>query len=399
MKKTDRVILHCDLNNFFASVSLLFNQTLVNRPVAVAGDAKKRHGIILAKNEQAKKYGVKTAEVIWQAKQKCPDLIILPPDYKRYEEYSLAAREIYKRYTDMVEPFGIDECWLDVTGSTMLFGSGTEIAQRIRSEIKEELGITVSVGVSFNKVFAKLGSDLKKPDAVTVISRQNFKEKVWPLAIENMLFAGKKSVKRLNESGVFTIGDITLCSDEMLEKLLGVAGIQLKKYAAGLDDSPVKDVSAQEIPKSIGRSVTGEEDFTNNDEVYEVFVNLCEEISKRLRKHGLYAGGIQVHTRNSELKVKEFSLTPIQPTDMCMTLAHKAMELFRQNYYWNLPLRSVGVRAINLKGTQTAVQQSLFENTDSEERLKKIEDSIYEIRDKFGDGIIKRGRTCREKKQ
>ena len=189
----DRIILHCDLNNFFASVSVLFNPTLKNMPVAVCGNKENRHGIVLAKNELAKSYGVKTAEAIFEAKSKCPDLIIVPPIYEKYEEYSKKVFEIYQRYTDMVEPFGIDECWLDVTGSTVLFGSGEEIANKIRKTVKKELGLTISVGVSFNKVFAKLGSDMKKPDAVTVISRENFKEKVWPLPVSDLLFVGAKT--------------------------------------------------------------------------------------------------------------------------------------------------------------------------------------------------------------
>ena len=234
----ERVILHCDLNNFFASVSLLSNVTLYNLPVAVCGSVEARHGIVLAKNEIAKAYGVKTAEAIWEAKLKCPDLVTLPPDYKKYNEYSVLARKIYERYTDLIEPFGIDECWLDVTGSTRVFGSGEEIAYRIKNEIKRELGITASVGVSFNKVFAKLGSDMKKPDAVTVISRENFKEKVWPLPVSDLLFIGKNTAEKLKNSGVFTIGDIALCGENMLSRLLGKNGLMLKTYALGEDISP-----------------------------------------------------------------------------------------------------------------------------------------------------------------
>ncbi|MBQ0083357.1 MAG: DNA polymerase IV [Clostridiales bacterium] len=393
MKTLDRIILHCDLNNFFASVSLLENQTLINRPVAVGGDKEQRHGIILAKNEIAKKFGVKTAEAIWEAKRKCPDLIILPPDYKKYTEYSLRAKEIYQRYTDMIEPFGIDECWLDITGSTLLFGSGEEIAHKIRREIKKELGITISVGVSFNKVFAKLGSDMKKPDAVTVISRENFKEKVWPLGIEVLLFAGRKTVEKLNSSGVFTVGDITLCSDDMLTRLLGKNGIDLKRYALGEDNSKVSDAHLHEKPKSIGRSVTESADFTNSDEVWQTFITLSEEISKNLRKHGLYAGGVQIHTRNSELKIKEFSRKLDTPTDMSLVIAKAGLSLFEENYYWDLPLRSVGIRAINLKDAVYARQQDIFSDFELTDKKEKIENSIYEIREKFGDKSIKRGRN------
>lgn len=389
----ERIILHCDLNNFYASVSLLYNQTLVNSPVAVCGSVEQRHGIVLAKNEIAKSFGVKTAEAIWEAKRKCPDLITLPPLHDKYAEFSEKAKAIYRRYTDMIEPFGIDECWLDVTGSTMLFGSGEEIANRIRREIKTELGITASVGVSFNKIFAKLGSDMKKPDAVTVISRDNFKQKVWPLPISELLFVGRKTVEKLNSSGVFTIGDVTQCDDFMLKRMLGKNGIDLKHYALGLDNSPVCDRSGTETPKSIGRSVTGAEDFLNNDAVWQTFIVLAEDISRRLKKHRLYAGGIQVHTRNTDLTVREFSHALPQPTDISIKIAEFGMKIFRENYYWDLPLRSVGLRAINLKDELVGIQQDLFTDSALEEKTEKIEDSIYSIREKYGKNSIKRSRT------
>lgn len=228
---SERVILHCDLNNFFASVTLLSNATLYNMPVAVCGNEKERHGIVLAKNEIAKSYGVKTAETIRDAKRKCPELVCLPPDYKQYKKYSVAARKIYERYTDMIEPFGIDECWLDVTGSIRIFGSGEEIAEKIRSSIKNELKITVSIGVSFNKVFAKLGSDMKKPDGITVISKENFKSKVWPLPAKDLLYVGKSTEERLKSSGIFTIGDVANCETALLSHLLGKNGEQLKRLS------------------------------------------------------------------------------------------------------------------------------------------------------------------------
>lgn len=389
----DRVILHCDLNNFFASVSLLYNQTIINMPVAVCGSVEQRHGIVLAKNEIAKSFGVKTAEAIWEAKRKCPELVTLPPDYEKYEEFSRKAQAIYARYTDMIEPFGIDECWLDVTGSTMLFGSGEEIAHKIRKEIKKELGITISVGVSFNKVFAKLGSDMKKPDAVTVISRENFREKVWPLPVGSLLFAGSKTVAKLNSSGVFTVGDVTELSDETLIYMFGKNGLELKKCAMGEDASPVCPFEKREKPKSVGRSVTGAEDFLNEEQVWQTFIVLAEDIAKRLRAHGQYAGGLQVHTRNTELKVREFSRALDSPTDISIKIAEEGIKLFRDNYYWDLPLRSVGLRAINLKDELTAVQEDLFSDTDNQIKLEKIEDSIHSIRKKFGDTSIKRGRN------
>ncbi len=391
----ERIILHCDLNNFFASVTLLENQTLANLPVAICGSKAERHGIVLAKNEIAKKYGVKTAEAIWQAKQKCHDLITLPPNYEKYEQFSLNARKIYAKYTDKIEPFGIDECWLDVTGSTMLFGSGEEIAHKIRREIKKTLGITVSVGVSFNKVFAKLGSDMKKPDAVTVIAPDTFKEQIYSLPASDLLFAGRKTAEKLNSIGVFTIGDLTLISDETLSRLLGKNGLELKNHALGLDTSPVADINAKTVPKSIGKSITGAQDFKNNNEVWQTLLALSEEITEKLRREQLYAGGVQVHMRDANLTTREPCRALRTPTDIAPIIAEVAMDIFKENYFWEIPLRSIGVRAINLKKDSGAEQTDMFSDAEISAKKEKIEDSIHSIREKYGKNSLKRARTIK----
>lgn len=391
----DRTVLHCDLNNFFASVSLLSSPTVKDLPVAVCGNEEERHGIVLAKNEIAKSFGVKTAETIREAKAKCPDLVILAPDYKKYHEYSMKARAVYERYTDIIEPFGIDECWLDVTGSSLLFGSGEEIADRIRKEIKRELGITVSIGVSFNKVFAKLGSDMKKPDGITVISRENFKEKVWCLPVGDLLFVGKKTATKLKESGIFTIGDLRLCDDAFLTRLLGKNGISLKQYALGEDNSPVVTPTEDDMPKSVGRSVTPDRDITDRETVWKIYLELAEDISRQLRKKGLYAGGITVHTRTTTLSVKETTRSFSGGINSALLIAQKGIELFDECYKWNTPLRSVGLRAVNLRDCSSAIQQDLFGESGAEEKIEKIEDSIQSVREKFGLDSIKRGRIVK----
>lgn len=390
---SERVILHCDLNNFFASVSLLSNVTLYDMPVAVCGSVEARHGIVLAKNEIAKKYGVKTAEAIWEAKAKCPDLVTLPPDYKKYNEYSLKARRIYERYTDLIEPFGIDECWLDVTGSVRVFGTGEEIAHHIRREIKAELGITISVGVSFNKVFAKLGSDMKKPDAVTVISRENFREKVWGLPASDLLFIGKNTAAKLRNSGVFTIGDIAACDETMLNRLLGKNGVMLRTYALGEDISPVTPPKEEDMPKSIGRSVTPDHDIKDNEEVWKILLEISEDISRQLHAKDLYATCIQVHTRDTSLNIKEFGKTFSTPSNISMILAKRALQIFEENYMWSLPLRSVGFRVTNLKNENIAIQQDMFSDINEDKKAEIIEDSILTLRQKFGQNSIKRGRN------
>ena len=392
----ERIILHSDLNNFFASVSLLFNPTLKNMPVAVCGDKENRHGIVLAKNELAKSFGVKTAEAIFEAKAKCPNLIMLPPIYEKYEEYSLKARKIYERYTDMIEPFGIDECWLDVTGSTMLFGNGEEIADKIRNDIKRELGITISVGVSFNKVFAKLGSDMKKPDGVTVITRKNYKQIVWPLPVSDLLFVGRKTCEKLKSTGIYSIGDIAQCDCATLERLLGKNGTDLKRFALGEDGSPVLTPTKNDKPKSIGKSITCGKDFGNNDDVWKVLLSFSQYICDILHQKGLYAGGVQVHIRTSSLAVKEFSHTFTDSTNSTLSFAKRGFELFCKNYTFGEPLRSIGIRAINLKESKTAVQQDIFGEEINETHLEQIEDSIYAVRKKFGKSSIKRATNVNE---
>ncbi len=389
----DRVILHCDLNNFFASVSLLFNPTLRDLPVAVCGSKEDRHGIVLAKNERAKKFGVKTAEPIFAAQKKCPELVILPPIYDKYMEYSKKTHEIYTRFTDMIEPFGIDECWLDVTGSTVLFGSGEEIAHKIKDTIRTELGITASVGVSFNKIFAKLGSDMKKPDAVTVINREDLPKKVWPLPIADLLFVGNKTEEKLKRCGVRTIGDLTLCEDGLLKKLCGKNGLELKNYALGNDFSPVVTPTDEHKPKSIGKSITASKDFTTNEEVWRAFLSFSQYICDNLREKGLYAGGVGVHIRTASLKTFEFSLTQRTTTNCAITLALWGFDLFRQNYTFGEPLRSVGIRAINLKTDICADQLDLFTDDTKLRKTEKVEDSLYNLRQKFGKDSLKRGRN------
>ncbi len=387
----DRTILHCDLNNFFASVAVMDNPTIKNCPVAVCGSTEERHGIVLAKNELAKKYGIVTAEATWQAKRKCPDLVIVPPNHKRYNEVSLAVREIYYRFSDIVEPFGIDECWLDVTGSRLLFGDGMEIAEQIRKTVKREIGVTVSVGVSFNKVFAKLGSDLKKPDAITEISRQNFKQKVWSLPASDLLGVGKSTCKQLESLGIFTVGDIAAAGRDVLKNRLGKMGELLYSYAAGEDAAPV--AAEQSIPKSVGRTTTCKKDLNNADEAWPVVLSLSEEISGTLRRHGLYCGAVVAHIRTYDLNTKEFQEPLSSPTQSSVIMAKKCMEIINRNFGFSVPLRSIGLRAINLNDGMVSYQTDIFTDVLKKEHDEQVEDKIFEIRKKYGSDSIIRGTT------
>ena len=385
----NRIILHCDLNNFFATATLTENPTLKNLPVAICGDAKKRHGIVLAKNSIAKKYGVLTAETIWEAQRKCPDLIILSPNYNLYENLSKKVQSIYLEYSDKVEPFGIDECWVEITNYDMDFEKAEKIANEIRTRIKKELNITVSVGVSFTKTLAKLGSDLKKPDALTVITPEILKTKIWKLPCSELLMVGKSTKSTLNAMGIFTIGDLAISDETTLKTRIGKNGVMLRNMARGEDFSPVKSYYCKSKPKSISQSATSEKDITNSTEVFAVFLEFSEGISQKLKSENLLTETVGITVLTNTFESKEYRMPLTYPTDASMTIAKNAMAIFNKNECLTLPLRALGVRALNLKENIMARQLSLFEtqNTDIEE---KIEDNILIIRNKYGKNAIKR---------
>ena len=383
-----RTILHSDMNSCYASIETKLNPKLKNKAMAVCGDPKNRHGIILAKSQEAKIMGVKTGESIWQAKIKCPNLILVPPHYEKYLEFSRKARKIYYSYTNRVEPFGLDECWLDVSESLKLFGSGEEIANEIRQRMRNELGITVSVGVSFNKVFAKLGSDLKKPDATSVIKRENFKKIVWPLDISSIIGIGKSTKRKLNGIGIYTLGELAKSDVKTVKGILGINGLYLWQYANGFDDRPVKDYSYREVIKTIGNSSTLVEDLYTNEEVYNIFQILSLNVSKRLREANLSSMGIKIFVRDNNLFSYEFQAPINNPTQSSIILAEKAIDLFKKKYNWNFPIRALGLRAINLVDDKIPTQTDIF--SDYKEIMKKenLDKAIYNIRKKYNKNIL-----------
>lgn len=386
-----RIILHCDLNCFYASVELLSHPELQNVPVAVCGDPEERHGIILAKNEPAKKYGVKTAETIWQAKRKCPDLILLPPHHDLYAQYSRKVNAVYYEYTDLVEPFGIDESWLDVTGSLHLFGSDAKaLADTLRTRIKRELGLTISVGVSFNKVFAKLGSDYKKPDATTVIPPEGWEKVVYPLPVGDLLFVGRAASEVLGKYGVHTIGQLAACKEEMLETLMGKMGAQLYRYANGLDDSPVRSAEEREPVKSVGNSTTFRRDLTKWEELKTGVALLSDSVAMRLRKHGLYCGGVAVGLRDANFKnVSRQKLLP-HSTHLMKEIEDAALELLQSAWKAPTPIRLLSVTAIHLTDRQETYEQLdlLGAPSKTQEKQEAVEDAMAKIRAKYGKGAI-----------
>lgn len=385
-----KAILHCDLNNFFASVECLKHPELKGYPVAVCGSTENRHGIILAKNEEAKKYGIKTAEVVWQAKQKCPDLVLLSPHMEEYHHFSQKVFDIYSLYTDLIEPFGIDECWLDVTGSRLLFGDGEAIANRLREHVKNELKLTISVGVSFTKVFAKLGSDMKKPDAVTCITIENYMSKVWPLPSSDLLGVGKNTAKLLQKFGIHTIGELAQTDISFLTKQLGKSGEYFHAAANGYSDTVVSHKDIREEAKSIGKSTTGRVDLRNNDEVWTMFYGLSESICARLRSHGFYAQGIQITIKDNLLSVKEFQCALVTPTRHPKELAQAAFALFTKHYLWENPIRMLGIRTFNLTSSNQSMQYSLFSLPQKTDELEQLEAKVDCLRAKFGVDSIKR---------
>ena len=387
----ERVILHCDCNSFFASVEAALRPEFRGVPMAVAGSVENRHGIILAKNELAKKYGIVTAETVFSAKKKCPSLVLAEPHYDKYVEYSKKANAIYAKYTDKIESFGIDESWLDVTASHRL-GSGMQIAEMIRREIKETLGITVSIGVSFNKVFAKLGSDYKKPDAITEISRSNFREIVYPLPVSELLFVGKKTADQLKMLGIKTIGELAAASEGILISRLGKAGSMLSKYARGEDDSPVEQVDRADA-KSIGNGYTFKHDLVGREECLTGIKYLAEEIGTKLRIRGLKCATVQLSIKDEYLRTIQRNAPPVPPTDISYEIADTAYKILCREWSDGKPIRMITVTATNLvRADSVAEQLEFFDSGKTEERQKngKREIAVDEIRTKFGSDSIVR---------
>ncbi len=389
--KDERIILHSDLNSFYASVECLYNPSIRDKPVAVGGSVEQRHGIILTANILAKRiYGIKVGEAIWQAKQKCPNLIVIPPNYSRYIRFSKEAREIYRYYTDLIESFGIDEAWLDVTKSTKLFGSGEEIANEIRRRIREELGITASVGVSYNKIFAKLGSDLKKPDATTVITKNNYKQIVWSLPAKDLLYVGRSTYKKLLRLNIHTIGDLANSQLALLKNMLGKWGEHLWMFANGYDESPVERLDHTGLIKGIGNSMTTPRDLESDDDIKLMFYVLSESVAERLRRHNFRGRTIQIHIRDNELASIERQGKLAADSHISREIANKAFEIFKANWNWEKPIRSIGVRATNLIEAGSCLQLSFFDDEDKRSQLEQLECSIDDIRRRFGHYSVQR---------
>ncbi|MDY3988797.1 MAG: DNA polymerase IV [Massilioclostridium sp.] len=386
-----RTILHLDCDCFYASVELLHRPELRNKPLAVGGDPEQRHGIILAKSYSAKKYGIKTGEALWQAKQKCPDLVIVPPNFKLYMRFSGLIRNILMDYSDQVESFGLDESWIDCTGSVSLLGNRESVAREIQRRVWRELGITVSIGVSWNKVFAKLGSDYKKPCGITVIDKDNYKSLVWPLPVSDLLMVGRATTRKLNQRMISTIGQLAQADPYNLQKWLGKYGLMLHTFANGFDTTPVAQFDSLQIIKSIGNSTTTPRDLETDEDVRLIVFVLAESVARRMREHGFKGRLISINVRDSGLlsftrqhKIKKY-------TCLASEIAEEAMRLFRANYHWQSPIRSIGISVSDFEHEASVLPQlDLF--TDESKRIKRenLERTMDSLKHRFGNYSVQR---------
>ena len=387
----NRTILHCDFNNFFASVECLENPSLKNEYVAVCGDPSERKGIILAKNEKAKRKGVKTGEPIWQAMKKCPHLVLVPPHFDKYFEYSKAAGEIYFGFTDLVEPFGMDESWLDISGSLRLFGSGVSTALKIKEKIRKELGLTISVGVSFNKVFSKLGSDMEKPDGLFEINRYEFKNIIKNLDISRLIGAGPSTAKLLLRYGIKTMGQVANLKPEFLQSIMGKRGVILWKYVNGYENSPVLPYGYTTPLKSIGHGTTVRRNLENENEVWRVIYELSQKVGERLRKTSSYAFGVELDVKDSELKQRSLRGQLVYPTKNSYKLSELAFKLFKENYTWENPVRALAIRAVNLIADLSEVQLDFGVDLKKESKTERIDFAVDKIHKLYGEKSVTYG--------
>lgn len=390
----ERVVLHCDMNCFYASCEMAYHPELQGKPIAVCGDPERRSGIVLTASYPAKRMGVKTGMPLWEAQQHCRDIIFVPAHYDLYTRFSGYTREIFLRFTDQVEPFGLDEAWLDCTGSQQIHGDGPTIAKKISDTVKDELGITCSIGVSWNKILAKLGSDYKKPDAITVIDKDNFRKIVFPLPASDLLYVGRKTAEKLDNYAIHTIGDLAQTNPKFLQEKLGKIGLMLWQFANGIDISPVAKYEAKDVVapiKSVGNSWTTPRDLLTDGDVWIVLYLLSESVAARLRENHFRCRGVEVSLRDSSLFSFERQCKLSQPTMQEKDIAEAAFQLYKKNYRWSEHLRSVGVRAIDLRPDTEPSQISFEFSAEKQEEMECLESAIDGVRNRFGYYSVQRG--------
>ncbi len=397
----DRIILHSDMNCFYASVECMENPDLRRIPMVVGGDPENRHGIVLAKNQLAKNCGIQTGEALWAAREKCPNLAVKAPDYHRYMDYSRRARKIYLRYSDRVEPFGPDEAWIDLTGSPVLSRmTPRQTADQIRKTMSDELGLTVSVGVSWNKIFAKFGSDYKKPDAVTEVTRNNYRQIVWSRPVRDLLCVGRSTQAKLCEAGIYTIGDLARSGRGELRRLLGKNGEILWCFAGGFDVSEVKKLNEKTVGadydiKSIGNSLTAPRDLVSDHDVKMLMYMLGESVGMRMREGGFRCGTVEIHIRDKELRSFTRQRKLARPTVLTEDLVRCGYALYKENYRISetAGIRSLGIRACALSPADDPFQLCLTDDPIRMERSETLEAEVDKLRRRFGNNSVRRAVT------
>lgn len=394
----EQTILHSDMNSFYASVEHLYRPELEGKPLAVGGDPQARHGIVLTADYMAKRRGVKTGMALWQAREVCPELIFVPPRMDLYMRFSKMATEIYSEYTNLIEPFGLDENWLDVSASTSIKGEGEKIAQEISNRIKYELGVTVSIGVSFNKIFAKLGSDYKKPDAITTMYRNEFQTKAWTLPVGDLLCVGRSTQRKLVNLGINTIGDLARADEKILAAHLGKMGSVLWAFANGYDDSPVRLQNTHAPIKSVGNSVTTHRDLESDEDVKIILYILAESVAARLRENGFRCRVVEISVRDKELNSFTRQRKIKNATNITKEITEQAFQLFKENYNWGKPIRSLGVRGTDLVTDNYWEQIDLFSSVEMREKQMKMDEAVDKIRKRFGFYSVQRGLMYQDRK-
>ena len=391
----ERWIIHSDINHCYAQIEEMMYPELRNVPMAVGGHEEDRHGIILAKNDLAKKYHIKTGESLRDAFQKCPELLIVPPHYDDYLFYTEEVKRIYREYSDKVESFGLDEAWIDITGTEKLFHkTAMELAEEIQRRVFKELGLTVSMGLSFNKVFAKLGSDLDKKLGLAVITRDNFKDMVFPLPIADILYIGKATSSQLNERNIYTLGDLALSSKEYIKSFLGKNGEMVWLFANGYDTLSVN--SSQQVIKSVGNGITAKHDIHTIEEAKIVLSMLAESVAKRLRQSNKLGSVISIGMRYKDLQGLSRQKRVDTPTNIAQEILDMVMILLRDNWNMAIPLRSLSISVSSLVEKETyAYQMSLFNTANEEDRYEQLhlEEVIQEIKERWGEKSIKYGHS------
>lgn len=395
-KGMDRAILHSDLNNFYASVECLLHPELRGKSVVVCGSIEDRHGIVLAKNMKAKKAGVTTGMTMFEAQRLCPDLVGVEANFDTYLDYSHRVRNIYLEYTNQVEPFGIDEAWLDVTCCLRAYGSAENVAREIKERIKKEIGVTVSIGVSFNKVFAKLGSDMKKPDAITVISRENFQSLIWPLPAKELLYVGRKTAEKLQKLNICTIGDLARANRGLLEQHLGKWGGYLHTYASGQDIAPVRKYDERTEIKSVGNSMTFYKDIVNNNEAECLVYVLAESVAARMREYGFCRARtitLTIVANTLEHTTRMMKMQP--PASTSKEIAEYAMVLFKKHHSWQNLVRGLGISVSDFLAQE---QLCMGESVSMREKTETLEKTVEQLRNRFGRNSVLRGVVLQDAK-